>query len=568
MLNTRAFCQQLMLDKGVLVNGLWCFPTQTDSLIYKYLPNQSRLAMDVNGNPKFSFLRYITTNTNENASSSTITQADGGGILHFLVLYETNPSVIATAGNELKKLVNNDNIVLQGPVIFESGTYALVSSILNPDSTTPEKIILATGSAPVLAGNSIALTFELPPKDSKLLLESLKMPTPDVSILFDMAFSGLSDNYNARLEVNWEMVQKHQSMNAHGSAYWVGADIEMAFDDLFRDNAIKLTTVGSDAHLEGLMQSVYDKLLNLMFEKVEAKNSEDEKSGTILNAITGLVGKEGLGNLSKISKYGINIGYNRKEYTSQGKSVLLFQGKREMERHHFITFNAGNLYKQYGSDDQIFKDVALYDPAFQQREVFVSVDGSLKNAFDHLLNSVTVTLNKKHQSGQETVKEIVIKRQSLTETDKPFSMIYGNDQDVNMDQWLTYSFHSVWQFQGGGSYQTGQQQHSTPMINLFTPFRRYKVQLEGDLDHLYKQNVRAIVVKIQYPFFDQIKSEKITIKPGDILSDAFFEITLPNNQEEISYSITWITNDGKFYEKKGTDELGIIFIDQFNIDQG
>lgn len=60
----------------------------------------------------------------------------------------------------------------------------------------------------VLQGSKIALSFELDPQRSKLLLESFKTNTPDVSIVFDLTFSGLLDAYNAKMTVDWAEVQE------------------------------------------------------------------------------------------------------------------------------------------------------------------------------------------------------------------------------------------------------------------------------------------------------------------------------------------------------------------------
>ena len=63
--------------------------------------------------------------------------------------------------------------------------------------------LLATGVAPVLEGNRIALSFDLDPAKATLLLKSFNMPTPDISLVFDMTFEGLNAAYDAELLIDW-----------------------------------------------------------------------------------------------------------------------------------------------------------------------------------------------------------------------------------------------------------------------------------------------------------------------------------------------------------------------------
>ena len=64
--------------------------------------------------------------------SQTINEAGGGGILHFLATYDTPEIQIQNAQEALREKLGNDEIFLKGPVIFEQGRYALISSVLRP----------------------------------------------------------------------------------------------------------------------------------------------------------------------------------------------------------------------------------------------------------------------------------------------------------------------------------------------------------------------------------------------------------------------------------------------------
>ncbi|AEE49548.1 hypothetical protein [Haliscomenobacter hydrossis] len=556
----RLQAQMPMIDRGEYIEGLWCFPLHTDSLTYVYLPNSARFAFNEEKGPRFSYLRYSILKPKEGNTTNSISEADGGGILHMLVLYETTPETVLKAEDALrKKNGNNPKLKLRGPMAFEKGTYALISSIITEGSQKKETKLIATGEAPVLENTSLALSFSLNPVQSKLLLESFKMKTPDVSIVFDLSFTGLTESYDAELDIDWSEAKKSQAFNAGVSVYFVNADVELGFEKMRRDNAIKLKVNGSGGMLEGLLNTVYDKLLNLMFRPVHAEKV-DQQNG--MSAIDALLGPNGPLSSRKTTGFGLNVGYQLKEMQSEGHSHLFFKGRSTVQRHHYVVFNVSSLYQRYGGNPDYFKDVPLWDPTFQQREIFIGVDGDLEKEFQKMLNNVTVNVRKKHQSGQTTLDSKLINKDLFKAGFKPLSMLYGWDADSNRTQWMEYEYMNIWQFQGGGSYQTPWEKSSAAMVNVFTPFTRKTILFDGDLAGLQSKGVRMVSITLNYPFFGRINRPRLTLRPGDNISEKTLEVTLPNDVEEIDYEITWQKSDGTILTKKGKDKFGLIFIDE------
>ena len=553
--------QQIYIDKGTQVNGLWCFPLHNDANTYLYLPTQARLALDEEKHPKFSFMRYITEKPSDDTTKS-VSEAGGGGILHFLVLYDTPQEQIVEAERLLKEQFKNEEITIRGPIIFESASYTLVSSILNKDSKENERTILSIGTAPVMENTKIALSFEVSPLNSKLLLESFKMDTPDISLIFDLQFSGLSEAYDATLEIDWSEVKKSKSFGAGGNVYFVSADVELGLDELFKDNSIKLITNGSDDKMESLLNTVYEKLLELMFEPVQPAIIPEAERAGLMDALTAMIGPDGPLSSGNTFNFGLNASFQMKELRVEGQSRLFFKGRSTVNRHHFITFNIGDLYQTYGEDTRFFRDVPIWDPAFQQREVFVGVDGELEKEFEKMLNSVTLSLRKKHANGNETLAEVFINKESFKDYEGNLSMRYLNQGDSIRTDWLTYEYRTIWKFKGGGSYESDWNKENSAMVNLFTPFERKTIYLGGDLTSMEDQDVRAISVQIKYPFFNQVKKDRMTIRPSDKLEEKSFEITLPTTIEEVDYTITWMRKNNPPVSKKGKDKYGLIFIDE------
>lgn len=558
-----ARAQQILIDRGVHAAGLWCFPLATDPKTYVYLPSSARLATDDAGRPQFSFVRYLSAAQAEGDGPDAIRAAAGGGIVHFLVLIDTPTTAVTDAQKTLREQVKDNEVTLRGPIVFSEGRYGLVSSVLIKPDAPPERRLLATGRAPVLEGNRLAFSFDLSPEQATLLRQSMQMRTPDVSIVFDMTFTGLNEAYDADLTIDWSEVRHTQSFGAGGSAYFVGADIEAAFDEMRRNNAIRLRSSGTDASMEGLLNTVYAKLLDLMFRPVEPERVPRAQRGGLMEAIGALVGNRGALGSRRTTGFGLNVAYQLKDLRSSGLSTLNFNHRASVDRHSFITFNIGDLYQRYGRDTAYFRDVSLDDPAFRQRDVQIAIDGALLPEFERYINGVTVTLRKRHQNGEEeTPQELVLDRRAVQNAASGFRLAYGWNGDDDRLAWLQYEYRTHWSFRGGGVYQTDWTPSNAPMIDLFVPYERRVVQIVGSMDALKKQQVRAVVVDVEYPFFGDRRHQTILLRPDQPGDEPRVEITLPLGQQQYAYSITWQLEGNRRLSTKGQDTTGVVFIDE------
>jgi hypothetical protein len=550
--------QGISIDRGLRVAGLWCFPLSNDSLSWLYLPDRGLLAMDEHRKPQFSFVRYVNAPTASADADATVTQAGGGAVLHFLVTYDTDEGKIEDAEQKLKELFHAP-IKLKGPIIFSSGRYALVSSTINQENGKEEKKALSVGAAPVLQGSRIALSFELDPERAKLLLESLKMPTPDISIVFDMVFSGLTDAYNAKLTVDWDQVNKSRKMGAGVNLYFVSADLEDMYEEMRRAGTIKLETQGEDDKMQSLVNEVYAKVTDLMFQKVEPEQlPADEKKG-VDGILDQLFGYNGVFSSGKIFGFGANAVYKKKEIRSSGTSVLSFNSRHSTERHHYITFNIGDFYKRYGQNEDYIRTISLADAAYQIRQVAVAVDGDLLPEFDKLINNVTVKLRKQHEDGSITMDEVNIVKGSL---EKPLPVLkYDHVNDKDQAAWLNYEYNAQFSLRGGRAWETGWKKTDLPMVNVLVPYERRVIRLDADKDLLIAKSVRAVTVKVEYSSMGELRTSEITVKPEDDLGQTKFEIILPPGEYKFKYTMTWQLRDGSRKSVTGETDSALLFLD-------
>lgn len=548
--------QKVMMDRGIRAADLWCFPLLSDSASYYYLPQEASLALDKEKNPQFSLIRYIVTQADK-ASSNSIQKAGGGAILHFLVKYDTPSEKVKVAQEKLREITGSDEVILKGPLLFDKGNYALISSILTKDGNK-RNMLMATGSAPVLEGSKIALSFELEPETSTLLLESFKMATPDISIVFDMEFSGVSDAFDAEMIVDWTKVQQSQHIKASTKLYVVSADIDMLFKNLQAESAITLTTSGEDTNMQALIDRMYEKLTDLFFTEIEKTEVPETIQEDVVSGIEKVIKK-----FTKSLPFSAHGAYAMRDLKTTGHSKLSFNSRSPVKRHHYMVFNMGDLYQKYGDNSKYFKTVSMDDPDFQQRVIHVGVDGTLVNEMGKMINNVTVTLKKDHEGGEQTIQEILLTPETLKKENMALNMVYGSKADNDRLKWLNYDFRTNWKFSGGGTYTTDWKSESASMINLFSPFKRTNIQLLGDEATLKEAGVRAAFIQFTYPFFGETRTARLVWKPGDNIEEKSVDLTLPLNAEKYTYKITWIKTDGTRQTKEGEDNSGLVFIDEF-----
>ena len=389
-------------------------------------------------------------------------------------------------------------------------------------------------------------------------MESFRTATPDISIMFDLQFNGLTSAYNGNVVVDWSQVQRSEYSNSSTDAIFYSSDVEKTFGSLIQTGAIRMESFGNDSIASDMLNVAYDRLLKLMFEPVRPDSIPPEKTRGVLEEVFGRRGL--LGGL-----VGGSDVYKKQIIRTSGKTVVQLNTRKMVERHHFVTFNIGDIWKRYNDNPQIFRKVAIDDPAFQQREVHVNLDGSIRDEFERMISSVSVTLRKRHQNGEETIREIFLSKDVLKDYKGDARLIYLNKADIERSEWLNYEFLVNWQFARDGNYVTDWTTANNPIINLYTPYTYRQIDLLGDLNRLRSEGIIAVAVELSYPFFGQTKQERLTIRTDRNDQEYKMEAILPRELDSIDYKITWIHQEGKKTSHSGKDEHGVILVDDLPI---
>jgi hypothetical protein len=559
---------QLLLDQGRQVAGLWVFPQLGTPDRFVYLPSTARIALDAAGRPQFSFVFYTSrpatdASTPATPDLSSITTAEGGAIVHFLIEYFTPPEQVAEAETELKRALHNTNVRITGATVFDDGQYVVVSSSAVGDRVQPE--LLAIKKAPVLEGNRLAISLRLSAEDAAVLLETFRTATPDLSVTFDMGFSGLTEAYDAEMMVNWEKVKEAYDASAGATIYVVGLKAEAAVESLFQKGAITLRQSGHDEPSEALVAAAHARILDLLFAPIEVEKVPEAQRGGLLEALSMMfTSGSGPAASGKTVGFGITAAFQYKLLRSTGTTRLDFATRSRVSRRALLTVNAGDLYRRFGSDSRFFRTADLTgDLQHSLRQVFVTVDGALAPEFTQFVNNVQVTVRKRHQGGAQTTRELVVTRANAAATGPLGPMTYAALGDTVPDAWRRYEYRTRWSFYGGFSYETPWRETDEAVIVLAAPFHRQVVRLEGDAADLRAKNVRAVDVKISNQLFDNTRTVRrsATVSATAPLSLPEVELVLPEGSDQYEYEVTWTLRSGSRRVFSGTSESGSFFFD-------
>jgi tetratricopeptide (TPR) repeat protein len=249
---------EVALDEVVQAGRFVLYRDHADAHKYYYVPDAPRLAMKRDGTPEFTFIKYTKTDG-----------ATKGGIIHFLVTWGMTEGELSSAESALR--LKDPEAKIAGPVPFKEGTFKVVSATAGEGGIFSRRIV-GEGKAPIMPGQKAAVSIALTEEGASLLWESFKNPTSDISVMFDLKFTGVSPAFQAKLKVNWDKVYTQHDIKLHAEGQIkvvkLQADVRAILEELRQKGAIELEVVGENENMQKMLDTVYAHLLSLMCEKV------------------------------------------------------------------------------------------------------------------------------------------------------------------------------------------------------------------------------------------------------------------------------------------------------------
>jgi len=595
--------QQILLDEPIRAGELTLFKSLSNPSEYYYLPDKPRLAKHSNGNPQFSFVRYVKNEESDGSSDEGIIDSEqGGGILHALVELSVSDEQLRRAETSLQRLNGNAKIV--GPVAYKSGAIGLVTTVANADGGMAKKVV-GLGSAPVLENQRSAVSVQLNKTGAKLLWEMFtQSTTPDLSFSFEMTADGYLSPKNVQIEADFERIYSHKSLEAAAVTPVLAAEIKTAFDELYDEGAIKVTQVGSDEDLNKMRETAYNQLTNVMFDKI---------AGNGVPQLSELLPKSGKSMLDRATEM---LSKAREETRKENQRIedLEFKQQKRLIKARNRARERANAYRKINDLDTIdFKkneetakaeeDIPKVDLPKKQslpglaigvsyvmkkvkrtgkyridlnkytettrsfpfdynpgnvrsicEDCFLEVNLDdplmkqreilvtlgLENSDDFKhVNFVNVVMKKQHQNGETTLDEIRIDRKKFSQSANLSRLIYGWKGDENRPLWLNYQYKVTWSFSGDHQVVTDWITTDVGAISLEPPVVKRRIDIELDRDFIEDESIRGVEIRLHSKLGDNIDTENVSFRSSKNELSKSVEILLPSEIYDYEYEVIY-----------------------------
>lgn len=229
------------------------------------------------------------------------------------------------------------------------------------------------------------------------------------------------------------------------------------------------------------------------------------------------------------------IGYQLKKVVKTGTKTFELNRVRPASRDRVIAFALPRIPAAH------IQQINLDDPLYTQREITAILDGNILNDFPKYINFVTISVRKRHPSGDMSTPELVVDRQNYHQQGNRFRLMYGwKPGDNNRRTWLDYEYRMVWSFHGGGEVASNWIPTNQGAINLVAPCKKTDIRISGELETLKEKQVRLVQVKLLTTVGGVTMPVVKSFNVNRLESlDEVLQIIQPNDQTQYQYEIIW-----------------------------
>ncbi|MBK8364325.1 MAG: hypothetical protein IPL24_11795 [Bacteroidetes bacterium] len=142
----------------------------------------------------------------------------------------------------------------------------------------------------------------------------------------------------------------------------------------------------------------------------------------------------------------------------------------------------------------------MNDPAFLKREVNFQIDGEFVDAFDDLINFVTVNFRKRYSNNQaDETHQLFFNSKDIKDGIIYKTIVYPR-LGIETSDWLDYEYQIAWSLKGDTKtvyFPTDENvwaKSNTPAVSLVLPFKKMIFEIDGIDRFSGKNYVTASVV--------------------------------------------------------------------------
>ena len=523
---------QVKYDEGAaFIGGVTLLQDRSNPKDYYYLPQYPRLATKDDGTLEFLCIKY----TGDKAENS-------GGLFHALVDFKIPDSLLQEIVKELRKVVPGARIAGPVPLMQPKKddpentmpSFDIVSGILGnkegKDAMT--RSVVTSGFAPLTPGSKAAVAALLSPQGATLLWNSFTGPTSDVSVSVHGYYEAAVRAYNAIVTAEMSVVYSHFSQIMNNQEGYSKTQVRRIVDELIKNGSIKVDVFDRSAGLgvktsdmDGILSVVTTKLTEIMFDTKTGWSKEPERVDPNLGFVDQLKQeKTGVANdiadgmadvMGSLPILGWFVPKRDKNLNPQYRTdnQYILKDVKDIRTNKFylnlsktttikVPFhtagNIGGLYSTVGADERYFRIVNMDDPAYQRRAINFQVDGEFTDAFDDIVNFVTVNFRKKYANGQDDVTAQLIINGSDLKKGISLKEISYPRLGIQTADWLDYEYQLLWSFKGKSKvvrYPADDRQwirSADPAVSLIPPLTKEYIEIDGDRQEFMKDSIASV----------------------------------------------------------------------------
>ncbi|HPA82840.1 MAG TPA: hypothetical protein PLS95_18600 [Thermoanaerobaculales bacterium] len=487
---------------------------------YYYLPPPPRVARDAEGRPQFLFMKFTSDRTAEQGGVT-------GGILHFLCEYGLTPEQERELGQKLAAKVKGAKVM--GAVRMEQGsgdtTFQIHSGTMS-EGGFAEKVV-GSGKAPLLPGQKVAAAARLDAVGAVLIEESLKRPTSDISVEFDLAYTSFLPAFDGTITFDWQMFQAHVDEWMQGYQHtatrkgwnWAKArydyehvytseELRELYDFMCEHEAIRVEWTESivDERLEAIREAFFRFMETSFFERQPFEMPEDDEESD-----EQMTSPEERGNRSRFDRF---VAKGEEAMTNKTISMrVTLPVKVELALFGNIS---GAWYREARQEyPELFAEVNVDDPFFEQRRVAFTLDLDAVEIFDEAINFVTVEVRKQRSAGRDFHTSFTLTKDEIAANGTSRTITYAKMRDDSPE---VFDYLVRWSLRGGVEWPANPTwtRGEWEGVTLAPPVLPLNVEVEADLAELEELGITRATVEVRYRQFgkDVTDSRALALSPA------------------------------------------------------
>ncbi len=506
---------------------------------YYYLPPPPRVALDPEGRPQFLLMKFTSDRDTAHGGVK-------GGILHFLCEYGLTQQQEAELRQKLKKRVRN--ATLMGAVRMEDSadesSFQVISAVLS-DQGFAERVV-ASGKAPLLPGQKVAVAARLGPEGTVLLEESLKRPTSDISVEFDMTYTAFLPAFEGKIVFDWDRFRSHiddwklKYKHKKSCKWWIFGckhsytedEMREVYDFLCENQVVRIewTERIVDERLEAIRQAFFRFMETSFFDQVAPSGSNDDKP------------EEEMGKPKARGDSSLSTRFIAKSEEAFKSKTISMRATLPVKVPYRTVGNISSSWYNHAREEhpELFAEINVDDPFFQQRPVVFTLDLDAMEIFDQAINFVTVEVRKRRRTGRDFHTSFTLTKDEVAKNGPSRTVTYAKMRDDSPE---VFEYLVRWSLRGGIEWPANPswKRGSWEGVTLSPPVRPLTVEAEADLDELQELGIRRATVEVQYRQFGKNVKDRRSIHLSPAKGEPIGSIVvfLDRDHPEWRYRVTY-----------------------------